>query len=250
MAAPGLGWLAARPVAHRGLHEASRGIVENTACAFVAAIAGGYAIELDVQRSADDEAMVHHDGALGRLTEGEGRLDALPAAALGRVPFRGTTDRMMTLGEVCELVADRVPLLVEIKSRFNGDLRLLRRVAEVLAGYRGHAAAMSFDPACVAGLRQAAPAVPRGIVAERRFADCDAALMSRARQRALGAILHAPRTRPQFVAYRVGDLPAPAPFLARRVFGLPLLTWTVRTAAEREAAARWADGMIFEGFRP
>jgi hypothetical protein len=31
---------------------------------------------------------------------------------------------------------------------------------------------------------------------------------------------------------------------------MPVLTWTVRTEAERQAAARYADQMIFEGFRP
>jgi glycerophosphoryl diester phosphodiesterase len=61
---------------------------------------------------------------------------------------------------------------------------------------------------------------------------------------------HAFQTRPHFVAYSVNDLPAPAPWIARHVFGLPLLTWTVRTPEQRERAARYADQMIFEGFRP
>ncbi len=56
--------------------------------------------------------------------------------------------------------------------------------------------------------------------------------------------------RAQFVAYAVADLPAFAPSLARHVFGLPLLTWAVRTETERRIAGRFADQMIFEGFRP
>ena len=66
----------------------------------------------------------------------------------------------------------------------------------------------------------------------------------------LAFLLHAPHTRPQFLAYSVKDLPAAAPLIARHIFGLPLLTWTVRDAADRENARRWADQMIFEGFRP
>src|SRR3972149_9924010 len=108
-------WLTARPIAHRGLHDAAAGVVENTAAAFRAAISGDYAIECDLQLSADGEAMVYHDDALGRLTEGKGRLDAMPAAALKRVAFKATADRMQTLGELCELVADRVTLLIELK---------------------------------------------------------------------------------------------------------------------------------------
>ena len=61
---------------------------------------------------------------------------------------------------------------------------------------------------------------------------------------------HAVRTRPQFIAYAVQDLPAAIPFLARNVLGLPVLTWTVRDAEDRLRAERYADQMIFEGFRP
>ena len=96
-------WLTARPVAHRGLHDEARGIIENMAAAAAAAIAGNFAIECDIQLSADGEAMVHHDDALGRLTDGSGRLDALTAAELRRVPFKATADRMLTLGELCAL---------------------------------------------------------------------------------------------------------------------------------------------------
>ena len=31
---------------------------------------------------------------------------------------------------------------------------------------------------------------------------------------------------------------------------MPLLAWTVRSEDERQRAARYADQMIFEGFRP
>ena len=121
----GLDWLIARPVAHRGLHDAQKGVIENTPSAFAAAIAGGYGIECDLQISADGEAMVHHDDALGRLTDGNGRLDAMTAAELKRVPFKATADRMITLGELCDLVAGRAPLVIELKSRFDGDRRLV-----------------------------------------------------------------------------------------------------------------------------
>ncbi len=122
------------------------GLIENTAGAVRAAIAAGYGIEVDVQISADGEAMVHHDDVLGRLTEGEGRLDRLSAAELKRVPFRGSAERMMTLGDLCDLVGGRVTMLIELKSRFDGDGRLPARVADVLAGYHGPVAPMSFDP--------------------------------------------------------------------------------------------------------
>src|SRR4051794_11730494 len=109
-----LDWLVARPVAHRGLHDAAAGIVENTPSAFAAAVAGHYAIECDLQITADGEAMVHHDAVLGRLTHGDGRLDAMTAANLAQIPYRTTADRMITLGELCDLVAGRVTLVIEL----------------------------------------------------------------------------------------------------------------------------------------
>jgi glycerophosphoryl diester phosphodiesterase len=243
-------WLIARPVAHRGLHDAAAGIIENTPSAFAAAIAADYAIECDVQVSADGEAMVFHDSTLDRLTEISGRVDAVAATALKQVKFRATADRMITLGELCDLVAGRATLLVEIKSRFDGDMRLAARTAAVLAGYSGHVAVMSFDPAPIAALRTLAPRLPRGIVAERHYGHPAWNALPARTKRALAYFQHALRSRPQFIAYSVTDLSSAIPRLARNVLGLPLLTWTVRTDVDRERAARYADQMIFEGFRP
>src|SRR5262249_58420952 len=111
--------------------------------------------------------MVHHDEELGRLTDGSGSLAAMTAAQLKAVPFHATTDRMITLGELCDLVGGRVSLLLELKSALNGDQRLASRVAAVLQGYAGPVAAMSFDPALVAAVHEADHRLLRGIVAEK-----------------------------------------------------------------------------------
>jgi glycerophosphoryl diester phosphodiesterase len=246
---PGLDWLTARPIAHRGLHDAAQGVIENTPSAFRAAIAGNYGIECDVQLTGDGEAIVHHDDALGRLTEGVGHLAGMSTAALKAVPFKRTADRMLTLGELCDLVAGRVTLVVEIKSRFDGNVTLARRTADVLSRYQGAVAAMSFDPAPIEAIRQAAPALTRGIVAERHYTHAEWKDLSPGQRRSLGLLLHAHRSRPQFLAYYVKDLPSAPSTIARRVFGLPLLTWTVRSEDDRRRAARFADQMIFEGWR-
>jgi len=245
-----LAWLSARPIAHRGLHDAAAGTVENTAGAFAAAVAANYGIECDLQLSADGEAMVHHDDALGRLTESSGRLADMSADALKAVRFKASGDRMLTLSELCELVAGRVALLLELKSRFDGDTRLAQRTAAVLRDYAGPVAAMSFDPDSVAALRELAPTLARGIVAQRHYPQAEWPALPRRRTLALAHLLHWPRTRPDFIAYAVRDLPAAAPLIARNVFGCPLLTWTVRSADDRRRAERYADQMIFEGWRP
>jgi glycerophosphoryl diester phosphodiesterase len=243
-------WLTARPVAHRGLHDGARGIIENMPGAALAAIAGNFGIECDIQLTADGEAMVHHDDALDRLTEGSGALLDMTAAELKAIRFKDTSERMMSLGDLCALVKGRVPLLIEVKSHFDGDRKLVARMAEVLATYSGPVAGMSFDPDQVLALREKMPELPRGIIAQRNYDDDYWKNLTSEQRRGMLHLRHAFRTRPHFVAYWVDQLPAPAPWIARNIFGLPLLTWTVRTPEQRERAARHADQMIFEGFVP
>jgi len=243
-------WLTARPVAHRGLHDRAQGMIENMPGAVKAAVAAGFGIEVDLQLSADGEAMVHHDDILGRLTEGAGTLKTMTAAQLQQVTFKDTPERMMALGDLCALVAGRVPLVIELKSHFDGDRGLVTRMAEVLASYPGPVAGMSFDPDLVLALREQMPHLPRGIIAERRYDDGEWLALTPSQRAGMLHLRHGFRTRPHFVAYWVNQLPALAPWVARTIFGCPLLTWTVRTPEQRDRAARYADQMIFEGFRP
>src|SRR5713226_36495 len=136
-----------------------------------AAIDGNFSIECDIQLTADGEAMVHHDDALGRLTEGSGALLGMTSGQLKAVKFKDTSERMMSLGDLCALVAGRVPLVIEVKSHFDGDRKLVARVSEVLAAYRGPAVGMSFDPDQVLALREKMPELPRGIIAQRDYDD-------------------------------------------------------------------------------
>src|SRR5260370_10469911 len=163
-------WLTARPVAHRGLHDATRGIIENMPGAAQAAVDGNFGIECDIQSTADGEAMVHHDDALGRLTEGSGALLGLTAAELKAVRFKDTSERMMSLSDLCTLVAGRVPLVIEVKSHFDGDRTLVKRMAQALSSYDGPAVGMSFDPDQVMALRELIRSRPLGIVAARQYA--------------------------------------------------------------------------------
>ena len=243
-------WLTARPVAHRGLHDRARGIIENMPGAAQAAVDGHFSIECDIQLTADGEAMVHHDDGLGRLTEGSGALFTKSAAELKSVRFRNTGEQMMTLADLCTLVAGRVPLVIEVKSHFDGDRKLVTRMAEVLSSYSGPAVGMSFDPDQVVALREQLASRPRGIVAERDYTAADWPEASPAQRQEMTHLRHFFRTRPDFVAYWIDELPSAAPWLARNLLGYPLLTWTVRTPEQRTRAARHADQMIFEGFVP
>jgi glycerophosphoryl diester phosphodiesterase len=243
-------WMTARPIAHRGLHVAADGIIENSSSAARAAIKSGFGIECDVQLSADGEAMVFHDFELDRLTTASGRVDALSAEALGRVTMRGTADRIITLQAFFDLIAGKVPLVLEIKSRFDGDMRLARRVAEIVSASSAPIVLKSFDPRIVAELRNLTPEHARGIVAMTDYTYPDYAACSTDEKRAMANLLHFSHSQPDFISWRVRDLPSAAPYLCRSQLGLPVMTWTVRTPEDRALALAHADQMVFEGFVP
>jgi len=243
-------WLTARPIAHRGLHDRASGVPENTIAAARGAIAGGYAIECDVQLSADGEAMVFHDEALGRLTAASDAVGARSAAELSGLAVAGTGECIPTLPAFLGVIAGRMPLVVEVKSRFTGDLRLARRVAEVVRAYDGPVAVKSFDPGIVAALAELAPSIPRGIVGETTQDDPSYVTLPASLRRSLANLLHLSESQPDFVSWRVDDLPCAAAYLCRHFGGLPVMTWTVRTEGQRDLAGLHADQMVFEGFRP
>ena len=241
-------WVTARPIAHRGLHDPAKGLAENSIGAAEAASAGGFAIECDVQLSRDGEAMVFHDDNLRRLTRARGPLVQRSVGELQAIPLRVGGETMPTLPQFLARIASRTPLICELKSNFDGDMRLAERVAEIARLYAGPLALKSFDPAPIAHLRARYDAIaPLGIVAEANYKGWYWRALSADQKRGCAAFSHYPETRPDFLSWRVDDLPHSTPFLLRTLAGLPVMAWTVRTPTQRRDAARWADQVVFEG---
>ncbi len=230
-------WLGDWQYAHRGLH--GPGVPENSPASFTAAIGHGLGIECDIQRSQDDVAMVFHDDELDRLTAESGRVSRRTAAELGRIQLIGGEDCVPTLRQVLDRVKGQVPLLIEIKSHpETRTSALCNTVRRALEGYLGPHAVMSFDPLVVRWFADYSQLTPRGLVVTEEGGKT---LIGRIKRRL--ALWHA---RPEFLAYDVRDLPSR--FAAQqRKRGLPVLTWTVRSAEHRERAERFADAPIAEG---
>ncbi len=243
-------WLVARPIAHRGLHDRTAGRVENSCAAALAAIEHGFAIECDVQLTADGEAVVFHDVDLARLTGRAGIISKLRLIDAEALTLLNSSDTVVSLPTLLALVGGAVPLICEIKSGFDGDIRLAERVAAIVTSYAGPLAIKSFDPAVIRHLRTLNLGLPLGIISEALFDDLEWAGFGAEQLRILAQALHFGETRPDFLSYRVGDLPHAVPYLCRTMLGLPVMTWTVRTPEQRQRAARWADQMVFEGFIP
>ena len=241
--------LRAAPVAHRGLHDRAAGRVENSRAAVAAAADAGYGVEIDLQLSADGEAMVFHDDTLDRLTAERGFVRERSAADLARIALTDGGETIPTLADILALVGAGAPLLVEIKDQGGGfDPRgvgpLEARAAELLAAHPGPVAAMSFNPAAVAEIARRAPRLPRGLVAGP-----PADFAGAARAEALSRLADFDAVGAGFVSYRWSALPTPET-AALRARGLPVLCWTVRSEVEERAARAAADNVTFEGYAP
>jgi glycerophosphoryl diester phosphodiesterase len=231
------GWLREWRYAHRGLH--GPGVVENSAAAFALALRAGLGIECDIQRSSDGRAMVFHDWDLDRLTAETGPVVGRRATALAAIRLTGGDDRIPTLDDMLEQVGGRVPLLIEIKSRRDKRIGpVCLAVHRALEGYRGLHAVMSFDPRIPRWFAEQSPRTVRGLVVTE-----EGKRGVKGRWERHSALWHA---KPDFLAYDVRDLPS-AFAAAQRARGLPVLTWTVRSAELAAVASTHADAPIAEG---
>jgi glycerophosphoryl diester phosphodiesterase len=223
------------PFAHRGLHGGGR--VENSNGAFDAAAEAGYGIELDVQLSRDFWPMVFHDDRLDRLTNKTGPLAALTASELRSIRLYTSREVMPTLSEALQIVAARVPVLIELKAPDRHVARLCEAVEEALKDVSGPVGVMSFNPEVGAWFARRAPGRLRGLVVSERGKK---GLRGRLERR-----LALWRSGADFLAYDIRDLPSRFAAAARSR-GRSVYTWTVRSEAERARAAACADQIIFE----
>ncbi|MGM4980979.1 MULTISPECIES: glycerophosphodiester phosphodiesterase [Rhizobium] len=230
-------WLTERPVAHRGYHDMNKEVWENTLSAFARAIEAGFAIECDLHYASDAVPVVFHDDDLQRVCNLPAQLRDRTSAELGLLSVGGTKDKIPTLKQLLRLCDGKVPLVLELKGREGDDEGFAEAVLEVLEGYKGHVALMSFDHWLLKDLKALEAPYPIGLTADgnepEAFFKHDEAMQ-------LGL---------DFISYFYGHLPNPF-ITAQRQRGIPVITWTVRDEAARKHTFANADQMTFEGFDP
>ena len=240
----------ATPIAHRAYHDLAAGRPENSRAAIRAAVAAGYGIEIDLQLSKDGVPMVFHDETLERLTPRQGWVCDLPANELASIPLTGGDEAIPTLTEVLDLIAGRVPLLIELKDQTlrmaDTDARLETATAAALARYQGPVAVMSFNPHCMAHMARLAPNLPRGITTSAYDHADWAPLLPETCDR-LRPIPDYDRVEASFISHEAADLSRPrvAELAAQ---GAVILCWTIRSAEAEAEARRIAQNVTFEGY--
>ncbi|MGR9463150.1 glycerophosphodiester phosphodiesterase [Rhizobium leguminosarum] len=230
-------WIRDLPVAHRGYHDLNTHVWENTLSAFSRAVEAGFAIECDLHYASDGVPVIFHDEDLQRLCNLHGDIRERTSRELGLIAIGGTSDKVPTLRQLLDLVKGKVPLVLELKGREADDEGFAEAVLEVLEGYEGKVALMSFDHWLLRDLKALGAPYPLGLTADGNTPE---AFKTHAKAMEIGL---------DFISYHYGDLPN-AFINSEREKGIPVITWTVRDEAARRLTFANADQMTFEGFDP
>lgn len=244
------------PIAHRGLHDESKGLVENSRGSFLAAINKGYGIECDVRPIQEGFPVIFHDTTLERLVGRKEFLQNLSFTDLKNVRYRTGGEKILTLEEFLTIISGRVPVLVEIKSNWTlPDIKFLSEIARLCLEYQGPIALMSFDPDIMTVVRELAVEIPRGIVcgdtngSESSIYGEDS--IECVRISSTANLVQSQSIDPSFYAYEVHSLSKDLTVRSlREDKGIPIFAWTVRTMDELAISNAFADAPIFEGFEP
>lgn len=232
-------------IAHRGLWTGG-GAPENSLAAFQAACGRGYAIELDVQLTADGHAMVFHDDKLDRLTGVEGRLRDHTAADLGAMKLLGTDESIPTLADTLTMIGHRAMVYIELKTPFGEVGPLEKVVSEILIDHNGPTAVIGFNPYSHAWFADHHPQILRGLNSYG-WNDDNARKLAPEMRKSLAGLEQVEIARPDFLALGLDMLPS-ARADVYRAKGMPVIAWTVRSPEQWDTVSDHCDNLIFEGF--
>ncbi len=237
-------WLRQTPIAHRGLHDAR--LPENSLAAFEAAARAGYAIELDIRLTSDDQIVVIHDAGTLRMSGFDTVISSTPARQLTTLALQKSIYNIPLLADALAVIGGRVPVLIEVK--YPTPARAIGpKLLSALNDYHGEYAVEAFDPRVVAWFRRHAPHVSRGQVASSLPEYPGYPRWYRAVLRSMFLNWW---TRPNFIAFDVRDYPQRTLRFWRRTLHVPVLLWVVKTDQQMELAREAECNLIFESLRP
>lgn len=229
--------------AHRGYHDISCGIPENSMPAFRIAMQRGYGIELDLHLTRDGRLAVFHDDTLKRMCGHNLVVEELTYEELKQYPLLHTSEHIPLFEDVLTTVNGKVPLLIELKIPTR-SLKICEKTYEALKNYRGDYLIQSFNTMGLRWFRLHAPNVLRGQLSSHLTSERTKEhwILKFLVQSLLCNVIG----RPDFVSYKLSDLPTPSVLILKYIFRLPVAVWTLRTnKALRKGISRY-DIQIFE----
>ena len=229
-------------IAHRGLHNISEGIPENSLTAFENACQKNLAIELDVRLTKDGKVVVFHDKNLKRMCGVDAKVSDFTYEQLSVFKLKDTDEKIPLFSQALKLVQGRVPLLIEIKAE-QGLFDLEKRTYNLLKKYKGDYAVQSFSPISMLWFRIFAPNIKRGQLIstykEKGWLEYIGRLIS-ARPLVWRLI-----SKPEFVACDLRSVSLEKAFQALDC-NADFITWTANSDELMATARQFSKSVIFE----
>ena len=234
-------------IAHRGLHDVSKGIPENSLSAFKKAVENGYGVELDLQMTKDGQLVVFHDGTLKRMCGVDKVLTQMTYEELQEYRLWGTEEKIPLFEEVLQVIDGRVPMIIEMKSEgkcFEATAKMCKRMED----YKGIYCMESFHPFLVHWVRMHYPKMIRGQLSMDFFIEeADKPFYQKLVMTSLMANCLA---RPDFIAYKHDQKEQFSYKLCRRLFRFENVAWTIKSQEQLDNAKKTFRVMIFDSFVP
>lgn len=235
-------WMNDINIAHRGLHDISKGIPENTILAFDQAINNHYAIELDVHILKDGTLIVFHDDTLKRCCNIDKKVKTMTYEEINKLTLFDTEHKIPTLEDVLSYTDGRVPLIIEIKTDKSAR-NICPKLTKLLKKYKGKVAVKSFSPFIIYWFKKHYSDIPRGLLAANFDTEKSFKIVKKI---FLSSLLFMPLCKPNFLSIQLKMLKCKKIKRIKREQNLPVLGWTFKTKLDRINYEHYCDSYIFE----
>ena len=211
--------------------------------AFRAAIARGYGIELDLHLTKDGRLAVFHDDTLERMCGRTDTVEELTSLELSSCTLLDTDETIPMFEDVLTLVRGRVPLLIELKIP-TASLQICEEVLRQMRNYQGPFLIQSFNTMGLRWFKLHATDLLRGQLSSNLTA-------KKTRESwflkfIVTYLLANFLGRPDFISYKLADLPVMNVWILKHIFHTPVAVWTLKTPEALFDGKKYYDIQIFE----
>lgn len=232
--------------AHRGLFDNDSDAPENSMKAFKKAVDSGFGIELDVQLTKDEVAVVFHDGKLERMCGAEGKVCDYTFEELQRFSLAKSEEKIPLFTEVLKLVDGKVPLIIEYKIETT-NTKVCQIGNEILKDYKGVYCIESFNPFGVLWYKKHRKDIVRGQLSEEFWKNgSKKSILLLIMAKLLTNFI----TRPDFVAYNAKNDRNLSRRICRGLYKNMAVAWTIKSQEQLDEMQEHFDLFIFDSFVP
>lgn len=240
-------WLVDKYIAKFGVTSEAK--PENTLGAYQNAVKKGYAILIPVQALNDGEVICYKDKTIATSTNASGYIPNLTLADVKENKIVGSNESIPTLNEALEVIAGKVPVIIEVLNEGlvgETEEKVLNIVEAYLTKFNldDSIAIMSLNPYSLQWFKEQAPWLPR-IIRSGKFKVKTYAGIKTKKLRKL--TFSNKLADCDYVCYNSKDLPYRR---INKIRPIGVLAYNVKSQEEYLKVAKYCDNIIFEDFEP